>query len=94
MSPVLTRPVPLAKLSKMETITIHKAKTQLSRLIEKACRGEEIIIARGSKPVVRLVAIANKPAKRKPGAWKGKISYSSDAFGPLTEKELKDMGFE
>ncbi len=31
----------------METITIHKAKTQLSRLIEKACRGEEIIIARG-----------------------------------------------
>jgi antitoxin (DNA-binding transcriptional repressor) of toxin-antitoxin stability system len=39
----------------METITIHKAKTQLSRLIEKACRGEEIVIARGSKPVVRLV---------------------------------------
>jgi len=40
----------------METITIHKAKTELSRLIEKACRGEEIVIARGKKPVVRLVA--------------------------------------
>jgi len=37
----------------METITIHKAKKQLSRLIEKACRGEEIVIARGKKPVVR-----------------------------------------
>ncbi|PYX03115.1 MAG: hypothetical protein DMG86_04695 [Acidobacteria bacterium] len=44
----------------METITIHKAKTQLSRLIEKACRGEEIVIARGSEPVVRLVPIADK----------------------------------
>jgi len=41
----------------METITIHKAKTQLSRLIEKAAAGESIVIARGSKPVVRLVAI-------------------------------------
>lgn len=78
----------------METITIHKAKTQLSQLIEKACRGEEIIIARGSKPVVRLVAIADNQGKRKPGAWKGKVSYSADAFAPLTDQELKDLGFE
>jgi prevent-host-death family protein len=41
----------------METVSIHKAKTQLSRLVEKACKGEDIVIARGSKPVVRLVAI-------------------------------------
>jgi antitoxin (DNA-binding transcriptional repressor) of toxin-antitoxin stability system len=41
----------------METVTIHKAKTQLSRLIKKACRGEEIIIARGKQPVVKLVAL-------------------------------------
>ena len=54
----------------METGTIHKAKTELSRLIEKACRGEEIIIARGKKPVVRLVAIEDKRGQRKPGAWK------------------------
>ena len=43
----------------MKTITIHKAKTQLSKLIEQVCRGEEIVIARGSQPVVRLVAIQN-----------------------------------
>ena len=67
----------------MEIITIHRAKTQLSRLIEKACREEEIIIARGSKPVVRLVAIADNGGRRKPGAWKGRISYSKDAFAPL-----------
>lgn len=78
----------------MGTITIHKAKTQLSRLIEKACRGEEVIIARGKKPVVRLVALEKKRSERKPGAWKGKITYTADAFDPLTDQDLRDLGFE
>jgi prevent-host-death family protein len=78
----------------METVTIHKAKTELSRLIEKACQGEEIVIARGKKPVVRLVAIADKDGNRKPGAWKGKISCTPDAFAPLADGELEDLGFE
>jgi prevent-host-death family protein len=78
----------------MTTITIHKAKTNLSRLIRKACRGEDIVIARGSEPVVRLVPIADMRGNRKPGALKGKISYTPDAFDPLTDQELKDLGFE
>jgi prevent-host-death family protein len=78
----------------MENVTIHKAKTNLSRLIAKACQGEEIIISRGSKPVARLIAIEEKTGKRKPGAWKGKISYTEDAFAPLTDQELKDLGWE
>ncbi len=78
----------------MGTVTIHKAKTELSRLIERACRGEEIVIARGKKPVVRLVAISTEVKKRKPGILKGKISYTPDAFDPLTDQELKDWGFE
>ena len=72
----------------METFTVHKAKTQLSKLIEKACRGEEVIIARGKKPVVRLVAIAEKP-QRKPGAWKGKITIGPAFFEPLPPEELE-----
>jgi PIN domain nuclease of toxin-antitoxin system/antitoxin (DNA-binding transcriptional repressor) of toxin-antitoxin stability system len=72
----------------METVTIHKAKTELSRLIEKACRGEEIVIARGKKPVVRLVAIQDKPGQRKPGAWKGKIQVGPEFFEPLPQEEL------
>ncbi len=76
----------------METVTVHKAKTQLSKLIEKACRGEEIIIARGKEPVVKLVAITVK--KRMPGRLKGKIAYSADAFAPLTNQELEELGFE
>jgi prevent-host-death family protein len=55
----------------METITIHKAKTQLSRLIEKACQGEEIVIARGKKPVVKLVPIEPVPKKRTLGLGRG-----------------------
>jgi antitoxin (DNA-binding transcriptional repressor) of toxin-antitoxin stability system len=78
----------------MDQVTIHKAKTNLSRLIERACNGEDIIIAKGKKPMVRLVAIQEQPVRRKPGAWKGKISYSDDAFAPLTERELKDLGFK
>jgi prevent-host-death family protein len=78
----------------METITIHKAKTELSRLIERVCRGEEIVIARGKKPVVRLVALEDEKGERKPGALKGKLSYTPDAFAPLTDRELSDLGFE
>jgi antitoxin (DNA-binding transcriptional repressor) of toxin-antitoxin stability system len=78
----------------MATITIHKAKTQLSRLIEKACQGEEIIIARGKTPVVKLVALPVTDTKRIPGLWKEKISCAADAFDPLTDQELKDLGFE
>ena len=78
----------------METITIHKAKTQLSRLIEKACRGEEIVIARGKKPVVKLVPVDIPPKKRTLGLWKGLVSYTPDAFDPLTDQEMKDFGFE
>jgi antitoxin (DNA-binding transcriptional repressor) of toxin-antitoxin stability system len=73
----------------METVTIHKAKTELSRLIEKACRGEEIVIARGKTPVVRLVAIGDKKGQRKPGALRGKLKVGPEFFEPLPPEELK-----
>ncbi len=76
----------------METITIHKAKTQLSRLIEKACKGEEIIIARGKKPLVKLVAIEGNLGNRKPGALKGKIRIGPEFFEPLPPEELDAWG--
>jgi antitoxin (DNA-binding transcriptional repressor) of toxin-antitoxin stability system len=76
----------------METVTIHKAKTELSRLIKKACRGEEIVIARGKKPVVRLVAIGDKTGQRKPGALRGKLKVGPEFFEPLPEEELEAWG--
>jgi len=72
----------------METVTIHKAKTELSKLIEKACRGEEIVIARGKKPVVRLVAIKDTKGQRKPGALRGKLKVGPEFFEPLPPEEL------
>ena len=74
--------------------TVHQAKTNLSKLLEEACSGKEVVIARGKKPVARLVAIGAASKKRIPGALKGQISYTADAFDPLTDQELKDLGFE
>jgi antitoxin (DNA-binding transcriptional repressor) of toxin-antitoxin stability system len=67
--------------------TIRDAKINLTRLIEKASKGEEGIIARGAKPVARLVAVEAK-GKRQPGSLKGKLRVGSEFFEPLPESEL------
>jgi len=72
----------------MKRVTIHEAKTNLSRLIEKACRGEEIIIARGSNPVVRLVPISVRKGRRELGILKGKLVVGREFFEPLPPDEL------
>lgn len=72
----------------MSQVNIHDAKTHLSKLVERAARGEEIIIARAGKPVARLTAI--KPAKhgRRFGAMKGQATVDERFFEPLPEEEL------
>ncbi len=74
----------------MPTVTIHQAKTNLSKLIERASQGEEIIIARGSKPVAKLVPVGAIKGKRQPGSLKGKLVIGPEFFEPMTESELKD----
>ncbi len=74
----------------MRIVTIHQAKTNLSRLIEDASEGEEVIIARGAKPVARLVPIGEVKGKRVPGSWKGKLVVGPEFFEPLPESELSD----
>jgi prevent-host-death family protein len=73
----------------MIVTTIHKAKTNLSRLIEQAERGEEVIIARGKKPVVRLAPVSS-PAKKKRafGMFKGEFEVGPGFFEPLPDEEL------
>jgi prevent-host-death family protein len=62
-----------------ESVNIYEAKTQLSRLLDRAAAGEEIIIARAGRPVARLVALA-EPATppRVPGGWRGRVSIAAD----------------
>ena len=69
-------------------VTIHAAKTQLSRLIQDACNGEDVVIARRDVPVVRLVPIRQKPKRRKFGAMKGRARVSEAFFEPLPADEL------
>ena len=73
----------------MTTVTICAAKTQLSKLIARAEAGEEVIIARGKKPVVRLVPVENAPPRRQFGAMRGKVRVGPEFFEPLPEEELK-----
>jgi len=71
-----------------ETVTVTEAKTQLSRLIERAADGEEIVIRRGQRPMAKLVAYADiKPKPRKPGALRGQIWMSDDFDEPDEEIE-------
>jgi prevent-host-death family protein len=72
----------------MPVITIHDAKTNLSRLIKQVEDGEEIIIARGDKPVARLVALGEIKGKRQPGSLKGKLHVGPEFFEPLPPEEL------
>lgn len=72
--------------------SIHDAKTNLSRLIERACAGEEIVIARGSVPVVKLVPIESRDPQRQFGAMKGRARTTAAFFEPLPEEELDAWG--
>lgn len=77
---------------KTKPVTIHAAKTHLSRLIERACEGDDIVIARRNVPVVRLVPIRAEPSKRKFGAMKGRAKAGSAFFEPLPEDEIERWG--
>lgn len=72
----------------MPQMTVHQAKTHLSNLIERACQGEEVIIARGKVPVARLVPVGKVQGRRQPGALRGKLRVGTEFFEPLPAREL------
>ncbi len=73
---------------KTSVVTIHQAKTNLSRLLKKASDGEEVIISRGSIPVARLVPIGDPRGQRQPGSMKGKLKAGPEFFESLPAEEL------
>ncbi len=70
---------------------MHEAKTQLSRLVEAALRGEDVVIARDGRPAVRLVPVAADGA-RPLGLFAGAIAIADDFDAPLPEGELEPFG--
>ena len=62
----------------MTIVNMHEAKTHLSRLVERAAQGEDVVIAKAGRPVARLVPIDETDAPRKLGGWKGRVWIAPD----------------
>ena len=72
----------------MHQVTIHEAKTHLSRLIKEALAGEEVVIAKGKQPLVKLVVVPEVRKQRRLGGGKGIIKYMAEDFdAPLEDFE-------
>ncbi len=61
-----------------EPVNVYEAKTQLSKLIDRAMAGEDVVISRAGKPMVRLVPVPTRPARRTPGSARGQIRMAPD----------------
>jgi prevent-host-death family protein len=72
-------------VSEAEPVNIYQAKTQLSKLIERAMAGEDVVIARAGKPMVRLVPVTLPRTRRQTGAWRDRV-WMADDFDDLPEE--------
>ena len=71
----------------MSTVNIHEAKTHLSRLVDAAVRGEEVVIARSNRPLVKRVPLAEAGPPRRLGTAAGEVKTSADFDEPLADFE-------
>ncbi|KKI35993.1 antitoxin [Burkholderia vietnamiensis] len=76
----------------MQTVNIHEAKTQFSRLVDAAASGEEIVIAKAGVPTARLVPVERPKVVRRFGGLKGKLKIADDFDAPLPDEVM--AGFE
>jgi prevent-host-death family protein len=74
----------------MSEVSVHEAKTHLSRLLRRVAMGEEIVIARGGEPVARLVPVARR-TQRQLGIDEGRFEVPADFDAPLPESVLADF---
>lgn len=72
-------------------VNIHDAKTHFSKFINQALKGDEVIIARDGKPLIRLVPYTEEPQIRKGGQFQGLIQISDDFDAPLPQEILKQF---
>jgi prevent-host-death family protein len=75
-----------------KTVNLHAAKTHLSRLVDEAVKGEDVVIAKAGKPVVRLVPVVERRRRAGFGADKGKIRIRGDFDAPLPGDLLRLFG--
>ncbi len=75
----------------MRTVNIHEAKTHLSRLVEQAVEGQEVVIAKAGKPVARLVPAKKTRKKRMLGFLAGKLRVPKDFDAPLPKNVIAEF---
>jgi prevent-host-death family protein len=76
----------------METVNIYDAKTRLSQLVDKAASGEDVVVSRNGKPLVRITQLEAQKRRIKFGVLKGKVRIAADFDAPLPDEVL--AGFE
>ena len=69
-------------------VGIHEAKTKLSKLIPIVLAGEEVVITKAGRPLVKLVPVQEQVGKRQLGPYKGKIKFHHDLLEPLPEEVI------
>ena len=74
----------------MNTVNIHEAKTQLSKLVDRAAKGETFVIAKAGKPLVKVVALDAPKAPQRLGFLKGEISVPDD-FDRMGQDEIASL---
>lgn len=72
----------------MAVYNLYEAKTALSKLVDRAAEGEEIVIAKAGKPLAKLVPFTSGPRPRRPGGWEGRVWVAPDFDEPLPEEVL------
>jgi prevent-host-death family protein len=70
----------------MDTVNLYDAKTNLSQLVERASRGEEIVIAKAGRPMARLVPLEKRTAPRELGFLAGQVTIGPDFDDPLRDE--------
>lgn len=76
----------------METVNIYEAKTRLSQLVDKAASGEDVVVSRNGKPLVRITRLEASKRPVRFGGLKGRLTIAADLDAPLPEEVL--AGFE
>ena len=74
----------------MVTVNIHEAKTQLSKLVDRAAKGEPFIIAKAGKPLVKVVALDAPKGPRRLGFLKGQFKVPED-FNTMGQAEIAKL---
>ncbi len=75
----------------LDSVNMHEAKTQLSRLVARVEGGEQIVITRAGKPAAKLVPMPEKLGSRKLGGWEGKMRMPTDAEWEEMDREIEQL---